>query len=173
MASPSLRASVSTLPNGCPIPPCLEDADVPCVELPVRPSGPYRLSSCSSIILCSCSYQKTYALSSFSHTLHLYYHFTRVLTPPADIVQDLYLREVRAYKQPAIKATDAEGHVQKFNMPKAPSSPEERSLSDQMQEYESSTVEIEGQAAAGETPPTEEDYFEDLKEIEEEQPAAH
>jgi F-type H+-transporting ATPase subunit h len=96
-----------------------------------------------------------------------------VLTVTADIVQDLYLRELRAYKQPAAKPTDAEGHVQKFTMPKPPKSPEETSLANQMQEYESSAVEIEGQASAGETEEPQGDYFEDLKVLDEEEPAAH
>lgn len=95
------------------------------------------------------------------------------LTITADTVQDLYLRELRAYKLPAIKPTDAEGHVQKFNMPKPPKSPEETSIANQMQEYESSAVEIEGQASTGETLEAEGDYFEDLKVFDEEQPTAH
>lgn len=72
-----------------------------------------------------------------------------------------------------VKAADAEGHVQKFNMPKSPKSPEETALINQMQEYESSTVEIEGQSSSGETEEPEGDYFEDLKVYEEEKPAAH
>lgn len=96
-----------------------------------------------------------------------------VLTLAADIVQDLYLKELRAYKQPAVKPTDADGHVQKFNMPKPPQSPEETSLASQMQEYENSAVEIEGQASGTGAPESEVDYFEDLKDIEEEQSGAH
>lgn len=88
-------------------------------------------------------------------------------------MQDLYLRELRAYKQPPVKPSDAEGYVQKFNMPKPPKSPEEISLANQMQEYENAIVEVEGQAATGETQETEGDYFEDLNEVEEERPAAH
>jgi F-type H+-transporting ATPase subunit h len=95
-----------------------------------------------------------------------------VLTLAADIVQDLYLRELRAYKPAALKATDAEGHVQKFTMPKVPRSPEETSLSSQMKEYEDSVVEVEGQDSAGEVQAPEGDYFEDLKDFDE-KPAAH
>lgn len=91
----------------------------------------------------------------------------------ADIVQDLYLRELRAYKQPVVKAADAEGHVQKFNMPKPPKSPEETTIVSQVPEYESSTVEIEGQSTSAETEEPEGDYFEDLKVFDEEKPAAH
>lgn len=96
-----------------------------------------------------------------------------VLTIAADIIQDLYLKELRGYRPQAVKATDAEGHVQKFNVPKAPKSPEETGIANQMQEYETSAVEIEGQASAGETQEPEGDYFEDLKVFDEEQPAAH
>ena len=42
-----------------------------------------------------------------------------------------------------------------------------------MQEYESAPVEIEGQAAAGEDAPAEEDYFEDLKQFDEAPKAEH
>jgi F-type H+-transporting ATPase subunit h len=58
-------------------------------------------------------------------------------------------------------------------MPKPPKSPEETSLANQMQEYENATVEVEGQASAGETQEPEGDYFEDLKDLDEERPAAH
>lgn len=91
----------------------------------------------------------------------------------ADIIQDLYLKELRAYKPPPVKPTDAEGHVQKFTMPKPPKSPEETSIANQVQEYENSAVEVEGQASSGETQEPEGDYFEDLKVFDEEQPAAH
>jgi F-type H+-transporting ATPase subunit h len=72
-----------------------------------------------------------------------------------------------------VKPSDAEAHVQKFNMPKPPKSPEETSLTNQMQEYENAPVEVEGQAATGETQEPEGDYFEDLKVFDEQQPAAH
>ncbi|RMZ80125.1 hypothetical protein DV737_g3194, partial [Chaetothyriales sp. CBS 132003] len=70
----------------------------------------------------------------------------------ADLVQDLYLKELRNYKVPATKASDADGLVQKFTPPAAPKSPEEANLA----------------AEAS----TEEDYFEDLKQFDEE-PAHH
>lgn len=72
-----------------------------------------------------------------------------------------------------VKAADAEGHVQKFNMPKAPKSPEETTMISQMQEYENAMVEIEGQSSSGEREEPEGDYFEDLKVYDEEKPAAH
>lgn len=88
-------------------------------------------------------------------------------------MQDLYLRELRAFKQPAVKPSDAEGHVQKFNMPKPPKLPEDISLANQMQEYESTAVEVEGQASGEETNEPEGDFFEDLKDFDEEERGAH
>lgn len=83
----------------------------------------------------------------------------------ADLIQDMYLKSLRDYKAPPQKASDAEGHVQKFNPPAAPRSPEETNLANDMKAYEDQVVEIEGQAAAGEAQEPEEDYFEDLKHI--------
>ena len=89
----------------------------------------------------------------------------------ADLVQDLYLRELKAYKPTPIKASDAEGHVQKFSVPKAPRSPEEGDIANDLKAYEEQQVEIEGQAASGEAGAAEDDWFEE--EEEEETPAAH
>jgi F-type H+-transporting ATPase subunit h len=81
----------------------------------------------------------------------------------------MYLRELKAYKPPPQKASDAEGQVAKFSPPAAPKSPEETNLASEMKDYEDQVVEVEGQAAAGETQPAEEDYFEDLKQFDEEE----
>jgi len=89
---------------------------------------------------------------------------------PADLVQDLYLRELKNYKPPQVKASDAEGHVQKFTMPKAPPSPEETDIASELKSYETQEVELEGQAESG-APAVEEDWFEE--EEEEEAAAAH
>ncbi|KAJ5155594.1 hypothetical protein N7492_008397 [Penicillium capsulatum] len=88
----------------------------------------------------------------------------------ADPVQDLYLRELKAYKPTPIKPSDADAHVQKFALPKAPASPEEANLAGELSAYESQEVEVEGQAAAGEAAPVEQSWFE---EEEDETPAAH
>lgn len=82
----------------------------------------------------------------------------------ADPVQDLYLRELRAYKPKPTKAGDAEAHVQKFSAPKPPPSPEEASIADELKAYESQQVEVEGQAVAGEAAPKEESWFEEDEE---------
>ncbi|KUI66409.1 ATP synthase subunit H, mitochondrial [Cytospora mali] len=66
----------------------------------------------------------------------------------ADFVQELYLKELKAYKAPPIKANDSQGHVLEFQQPKAPTSPEEADLASSLKEYESMAVEVEGQEGA-------------------------
>jgi F-type H+-transporting ATPase subunit h len=78
----------------------------------------------------------------------------------------MYLKELKAYKAPPVKPSDAEGHVQKFALPKAPPSPEEADIANDLSAYESQVPEIEGQAAAGEAAPVEQDWFEDPEENE-------
>ncbi|ODH13582.1 hypothetical protein ACO22_07113 [Paracoccidioides brasiliensis] len=96
---------------------------------------------------------------------------TFIATPirQADLIQDMYLRELRAYRPPPTKPSDADAHVQKFSIPKPPPSPEEANIAADLKAYESQEVEVEGQAASGEAAPVEEDWFED----EDEAPAAH
>ncbi|KAK7757177.1 ATP synthase F0 subcomplex subunit H atp14 [Diatrype stigma] len=62
----------------------------------------------------------------------------------ADFVQELYLRELKAYKPTPIKESDAVGQVQTFRAPKAPKSPEEADLASSLKEYEDAVVEVEG-----------------------------
>lgn len=100
--------------------------------------------------------------------------YTSKLTCPfslaADFVQELYLKELKAYKMPAVKASDADGQVQTFNIPKTPKSPEEADLASNLQEYESMAVEIEGQDANASA---EGAALPDWLEAEEEEPAKH
>ena len=84
----------------------------------------------------------------------------------------MYLKELRAYKTPQPKSSDAEGHVQKFKAPSPPKSPEETNLASEMKAYEDQVVEIEGHASEGATAEPEEDYFEDLKQFDQE-PETH
>ena len=85
--------------------------------------------------------------------------------PVADFVQELYLKELKAYKTPAVKDSDATGHVQTFSLPKAPKSPEESDLASSLKEYESMAVEVEGQdtsaQAAGAAAPVLDDWLVD------------
>lgn len=85
-----------------------------------------------------------------------------------DFVQDLYLRELKNYKPPLVKASDSEGHVQTFSPPKAPQSPEESDIANDLKEYETQQVELEGQASGEEGAATEVDWFEEAFADEEE-----
>jgi len=87
----------------------------------------------------------------------------------ADFVQELYLKELKAYKPAAIKDTDSVGQVATFSLPKAPKSPEESDLSSSLQEYEAMVVEVEGSegAEAGKPAAVIEDWLVD----EEDEPA--
>jgi len=87
----------------------------------------------------------------------------------ADLVQDMYLRELKNYKPTPVKPGDAEGHVQKFTLPSAPQSPEEADIQNELQSYETQQVEVEGQSGESGAAPVEQDWFEE----EEEEEAAH
>lgn len=71
------------------------------------------------------------------------------------------MKEIRNYKAPALKASDAEGHVQKFTAPKAPQSPDEGDIAKELKDYEIQQVELEGQVATGEVGAPEDNWFED------------
>ncbi|GAM91500.1 hypothetical protein ANO11243_095510 [Dothideomycetidae sp. 11243] len=88
----------------------------------------------------------------------------------ADLVQDMYLRELKNYKPAAVKAGDSEGQVQKFRQPAPPQSPEEADIANELKAYESQQVELEGQAGEPGAARVEEDWFEEEAEEEE---AAH
>ncbi|KAL8995289.1 MAG: hypothetical protein Q9169_004933 [Polycauliona sp. 2 TL-2023] len=91
----------------------------------------------------------------------------------ADLVQDLYLREIRAYKPPPLKPSDSEGHVQKFTAPKTPQSPDEGDIAQDLKAYENQQVELEGQVAPGDSGAAEESWFEEEEDDEEHAAAAH
>ncbi|GKT54956.1 ATP synthase complex subunit H [Colletotrichum tofieldiae] len=65
-----------------------------------------------------------------------------------DFVQELYLKELKAYKPTPVKDSDAQGQVQTFSLPQTPKSPEETDLAASLKEYESMAVEVEGQDAS-------------------------
>ncbi|KAI1369532.1 ATP synthase complex subunit H-domain-containing protein [Xylaria arbuscula] len=92
----------------------------------------------------------------------------------ADFVQELYLKELKAYKPAPIKENDSVGQVQTFSAPKAPKSPEEADLATSLKEYENMAVEVEGNegaTSATSTPAAVEDWL--VEEEEEEGAAAH
>ena len=76
-------------------------------------------------------------------------------------MQELYLRELKNYKVPQVKASDAEGSVQKFSIPPTPTSPEESDIASELKSYETQTVEVEGAAGEDGTVLPEEDWFEE------------
>ncbi|KAH7039710.1 ATP synthase complex subunit H-domain-containing protein [Microdochium trichocladiopsis] len=89
----------------------------------------------------------------------------------ADFVQELYLKELKAYKPAPIKDTDSVGQVQTFTAPKAPKSPEEADLANSLKDYESMAVEVEGnEGVTGTAPAAVEDW---LVEEDEGEEAAH
>ena len=93
-------------------------------------------------------------------------HLWLTISGEADLVQDLYLKELKNYKPPPLKPSDSDGHVQKFTPPKAPQSPEESDIANDLKAYEDQQVELEGQAAGGEASATEWDWFEEEEEEE-------
>lgn len=80
----------------------------------------------------------------------------------------MYLKELKAYKPQPLKANDAEGQVQKFAVPKAPQSPEEADLQNDLSAYEQQTPEVEG-GATGSSAPVQ-DWFDETI-FEEEEPS--
>ena len=88
----------------------------------------------------------------FSHTvnpkpLQFVQSANRPSCHTADFVQELYLKELKAYKPTPVKDSDAVGQVATFSLPKTPKSPEESDLASSLKEYESMAVEVEGQEA--------------------------
>ena len=80
----------------------------------------------------------------------------------------MYLKELKAHKPTPVKAGDEKGHVQEFSAPKAPQSPEEADLQNDLKDYEAQVPEVEGQqGSAGVV----EDWF--VEESEEDEEHAH
>ncbi|KAI1436281.1 ATP synthase complex subunit H-domain-containing protein [Xylaria sp. CBS 124048] len=93
----------------------------------------------------------------------------------ADFVQELYLKELKAYKPTPVKDSDSVGQVQTFSAPKAPKSPEEADLANSLKEYENMAVEVEGNEGASATSTSPSAAVEDwlVEEEEDEAPAKH
>ena len=85
------------------------------------------------------------------------------------MVQDMYLKELKAYKPPPSKPGDADVHVQKFSMPKPPQSPEETDIQNDLKAYEEQVPEVEGQASGDASAAAEQDWFEEPEEEDEAQ----
>ena len=87
----------------------------------------------------------------------------------ADMVQDIYLKELKGTKPSPVKAGDEKGLVREFHLPKAPQSPEEADLQNELKSYEEQVPEVEGQGEQSQAP--EQDWFEE--EVEEDEELVH
>jgi len=110
------------------------------------------------------------ALSRFAVQTQMRTFIAPTVARRADFVQELYLKELKAYKPIPIKDSDAVGQVATFSLPKTPKSPEEADLSSSLAEYEAMAVEVEGSegAEAGKPAAVIEDWL-----VEEEEEEAH
>ncbi|KAK6527066.1 hypothetical protein TWF281_010260 [Arthrobotrys megalospora] len=98
----------------------------------------------------------------------------------SDIVQDLYLRELKAYKPTPPKANDHEGQVRIWKAPAVASTPDlgEASLTSDISAYQAQIVETESgvpdATAEGAAPvKNADDWFDEEAAFAEEKPAHH
>ena len=68
----------------------------------------------------------------------------------------MYLRELRSYKPSPSKLGEIDGQIQKFAIPRAPSSPEDSDIAKDLKAYETQDVEVESSAVEEEGAQTEE-----------------
>lgn len=87
------------------------------------------------------------------------YHFHK----KSDLITDLYIKELKAYQAPPVKASDSVGQVKPWSAPSAPAIPAvEAAAEADLAEYDSQAVEVEGIAETTESEaPTEslDDWF--------------
>ena len=76
----------------------------------------------------------------------------------ADLVRDLYLRELKNYKAPATSPNDHQGHVKQWTVPTPATPPAVEVDEGEVGAYEAQQVEIEGGAAAADAG---DDWFEE------------
>ena len=81
----------------------------------------------------------------------------------------MYLKELKQAKPKPVKDGDEKGLVREFHMPKAPQSPEEADLQNELKSYEEQVPEVEG-ATTGSSAPVE-DWFEE--EVEDDEALVH
>ncbi|PRT54936.1 hypothetical protein B9G98_02556 [Wickerhamiella sorbophila] len=80
--------------------------------------------------------------------------------PRKDLLQDLYLSEIKAFKPKPVSESDAAGTVKKFAVPAQPKSPSIEGDAAEVDAYANSTVEVETETASGEpVAQTSEDWF--------------
>ncbi|CAN6637238.1 ATP synthase subunit H, mitochondrial [Trichomonascus vanleenenianus] len=71
-----------------------------------------------------------------------------------DLVKDLYLKELKAFKPTPRTAADAQGEVRQWNVPQAPQAPKlEAAEADALAQYEAQEVEVETAIPEGEDAP--------------------
>ena len=83
----------------------------------------------------------------------------------------MYLKELKQAKPNPVKAGDEKGYVKEFHMPKAPTSPEEADLQNDLKSYEDQVPEVAGATDEGTSSAPVQDWFEE--EVEEDDDAAH
>lgn len=67
----------------------------------------------------------------------------------SNLIQDLYVKEIKGYKAPPLTSADAQGSVKPWVTPSAPTVPiVEGDVAADLSAYESSTVDVESAAPA-------------------------
>ena len=79
----------------------------------------------------------------------------------SNLVSDLYIQQIKAFKPTPLSNKDAESTVKSFQLPNKPSVPESEISADALSQYESSDVETAAAepSSAGVEPAAEEDWF--------------
>lgn len=79
----------------------------------------------------------------------------------SNLVSDLYIQQIKAFKPTPLSNKDAESSVKSFQLPNKPSVPESEISADALNQYESSDVETAAAepSSAGAEPAAEEDWF--------------
>lgn len=90
----------------------------------------------------------------------------------ADLVQDMYLKELKAYKVPPAKSSDAQGQVQTFKIPSPPKAPSDTSeMAESLKAYDTQPVEVEMQSTSSGPGATLPSKDEEWLELDEDEPA--
>lgn len=78
-----------------------------------------------------------------------------------DIVTDMYLKSIKEFKPTPAKASDAEGQVKNWSIPKAPAAPETTTdVSSELSAYESAETETAGSKGTASSSESDGDWFE-------------
>lgn len=78
----------------------------------------------------------------------------------SNLVSDLYIQQIKAFKPTPLSNKDAESSVKSFQLPNKPSVPESEISADALSQYESSDVETAAaEPSSAAEPAAEEDWF--------------